>query len=151
MSELTGPVMLYPASDSLTRHSSAQTTVGNRAYGEDGEFVYVTAGEAIPASGDPVSIDGALSAVKLGDRDTEGAFLGCAEAPFASGESGYVRVKGPASMVVESGAVAGDELELSATEAKLKKITTSGTVVAVALEASDDAGTARKSVFLIGR
>lgn len=151
MSKLSGPKQLFAVADSLQRDSTAKETVGDRAFGDDGEFIYVTAGESIPSSGDPVSIDGALTSVKLGDRDTEGAFLGCAESPFASGESGYIRVKGPASMIVESGAVAGDELELSTTEAKLKKITSSGVAVAIALEASDNASAARKNVLLLGR
>lgn len=151
MSTLSGPRMLYAVADSLQRDTTAKETVGVRAYSDDGEFVYVGAAEAITASGDPVSVAGALSAVKRGDRDTEGAFLGIAEAPFASGEYGYVRVKGPASTVVASGAVAGDELELSGTEGQLKKITTSGVAVAIALEASDDASTAVSDVLLLGR
>jgi hypothetical protein len=148
--KLTGPVMLSAVGDSATRHSSAQATPGARAYSEDGEFVYVTAGGAITTSGDPVTLAGVISAVVRGDLDT-GAFLGCAEAPFASGESGYVRTKGPTLMVVESGAVAGDELELSGTVGKLKKYAgTTRRAVAIATVASDNASTARILVHLCG-
>ena len=82
-----------------------------------------------------------------GDLDV-GAFIGIAEAPFASGEYGYIRVKGPASVVVESGAVAGDSLQLSGTVGKLKKTTTSGDQVATALAASDNASTAAIAVYV---
>ena len=144
---LTGPVEFVPAKDSTTRSTTALASVGSRAYAENGEFVYVGAGGAITTSGDPVSASGALSAVLRGDLDV-GAFLGCAEAPFASGEYGYIRVKGPASMVVESGAVAGDSLQLSGTVGKLKKTTASGDQVAIALAASDDASTAAIAVYI---
>lgn len=144
---LTGPVMMVPAIDGTTRHSTAQVTVGTQAWSEDGDWVYVTAGGAITTSGDPVSVAGALSAVVRGDLDV-GQFLGIAEAPFASGESGYVRRHGPTSVVVESGAVAGGGLQLSSTVGKLKAITTSGTQIAIALEASDNASAAAISVFL---
>ena len=147
MSRLTGPVSLTPAVDSLTRHDEALAAIGSMAYGADGEFIYVTAGGAITVSGDPVSASGALSAVVRGDLDV-GAFLGIAEAPFASGESGYIRTKGPTTAVVESGAVAGGLLQLSGTVGKLKAITTSGTAVAVALEASDDASSAAIDIYL---
>jgi len=153
MAKLTGPVAVTPASDSHSRHATALASLGSRAYSEFGEYVYVTAGEAISASGDPVSLDGGLGAVKRGDADTEGAFFGVAESPFASGESGYVCVKGfdpdGVDSVVASGAVAGDFLEMSGTEGQFKKITSSGVAVAVALEASDDASTARIDIMLL--
>lgn len=147
MSRLTGPVMMTPAVDSLTRSTTALVAVGDRAYAEDGEFVYVTAGAAITTSGFTVSVNGPLSSVQPGSLST-GAFIGIAEAPFASGESGYVRVKGPASVIVESGAVAGDSLQLSATTGKLKKTTTSGDQCAIALAASDNASAAAISVYI---
>lgn len=144
---LTGPVMLTPAKDSGTRSTTALAAVNSRAYSEDGEFVYVKAGGAITTSGDPVSLSGTLSAVLRGDLDV-GAFIGIAEAPFASGEYGYIRVKGPASVVVESGAVAGDSLQLSGTVGKLKKTTSSGDQIATALAASDNASTAAIAVYI---
>jgi hypothetical protein len=148
MSILTGPVMATPAKDSLTRSATALADVGSRAFGELGEFIYVTAAEAITTSGFAVSASGALSAVKTGNSST-GAFLGCAEAPFASGESGYIRIAGPCSMIVDSGAVAGDSLQISATAGHLKKTTTSGDQCAIALAASDNASTAAIAVFLV--
>jgi hypothetical protein len=147
---LTGPVLVTAAGTSAHRSTTAGATVGSRGYSENGEFVYVTAGGAITVSGDPVSVAGALSAVVRGDSDS-GAFLGCAEAPFASGESGYVRVKGETLMIVESGAVAGDEVQLSSTVGKLKKITTSGSAIGIALAASDNSSAARIAVYLTGR
>lgn len=136
-----------PAVSLLTRHSTAQVTVGTINQTENGEVVYIGAGGAITASGDPVSVAGALSACVRGDLDV-GVCAGMAEAPFASGEYGWIRKSGPCSMVVESGAAAGVGVQLSSTVGKLKAITTSGTQIGVMLEASDDAGTARKSVYL---
>lgn len=148
--KLTGPLLLTAPGDSAKRHSSAQHTVGAIGYSEDGQFVYVTAGGAIGTSGDPVTLNGALSAVVRGDLDV-GAFLGCAESPFASGESGFIRTKGKTLMVVESGAVAGDELELSGTVGKLKKYAgTTRRACAIAQAASDNASTARIEVYLLG-
>lgn len=147
MSKLTGPVAVVPASDSLSRHATALASVGSRAFSEDGEFVYVGAGGAITASGDPVSVAGELSAVLRGGTGV-GAFLGSAEAPFASGEYGYIRVKGPTTGVVESGAVAGDQIELSSNVGKFKKITTSGTAVGICKATSDNAGSAAVAIHL---
>jgi hypothetical protein len=150
MAVLTGPVLATPAVDSTTRHDEAKIAVGSKAFSQDGEFVYVQAGAAFPASGTvgPVSVATTLSAVVTGDLDT-GAFLGIADAAFASGEFGFIRTKGPATVVVESGAVAGNLLQLSATAGKLKVITTSGQGVAIALEAADDAGLAAKNVYIL--
>lgn len=150
MARLTGPVLMTPAIDSTTRSTTALAAVGSRAYSEDGEFIYVKAAGATTASGQPVSVptgSGGLSGVVIGDLDT-GAFSGIADALFASGEYGYVRVKGPASVVVESGAVGGDLLQLSGTAGKLKKITTSGDAIAVALTASDNASAAAIDVYI---
>lgn len=152
MSEITGPVQAA-VGDSEKRTTTAEAAVGQRVPSEDGEFVYIKAGAALGAvavSGEPVSLAGGLDDCQVGDSDT-GAFIGIAEAPFASGDYGYIRVKGPCLAIVESGAVAGDELQLSATAGKLKKITTSGTAVAIAREASDNASAAHKSIYLLGR
>ncbi len=143
---MNGPVMATPGS-SGQRSTTALIDVGARGFSEDGEFVYVKAAEAIAVSGSPVSLSGGLAAVKIGDLDT-GAFIGIAEAPFASGEYGYIRVKGPTLVIVESGAVAGDSLQLSGTATKLKKTTTSGDQVAIALAAADNASTAQISVYI---
>jgi hypothetical protein len=147
MARLSGPNQFAPAVDSLTRHATAQATVGHRISNADGAYVYVTAGGAITTSGDPVSAAGGLNAVVRGDLDV-GAFLGIAEAPFASGESGYIRVQGPTTAVVESGAAAGSLIELSGNVGKLKPITTSGRAVGCMLAASDDAGAALKAIYL---
>lgn len=150
MAVLTGPVLATPAVDSTTRHDEAKIAVGTKAFSQDGEFVYVKAGGAIPASGTvgPVSVATTLSAVVNGDSDT-GAFLGVAEASFASGEWGFIRTKGPCTAVVESGASAGGYLQLSATAGKLKALTTSGTAIAIALEASNNDGLEAIDVYLI--
>jgi hypothetical protein len=147
MSKLSGGILIAPAETSLTRHSTAKIAVGSKVRGDDGEFVYVKAGGAITASGDPVSVTTGLDAVVRGDSGV-GAFIGIAEAPFASGEYGFIRVSGPAEVVVESGASAGGLLELSGTVGKLKAITTSGSAVAIINEASDDDSTARVSVLI---
>jgi hypothetical protein len=149
MSRLTGPVMVSPATDSTTRHATAQVPVGTRAESFDGAFAYVTAGGTISSGGDPVSVAGGLDAVVRGDADV-GAFLGIAEAAFASGESGFVRTKGPTTAVVESGAAAGDYLELSDTVGKLE-VLASGVPVAIALEASDDDGVDQIDIYVLGR
>jgi len=150
MSILTGPVLATAPGLSTARHSTAQVTVGSKGYSEDSEFVYVTAGGAFPASGSvgPVSITSGFDAVVTGDSDV-GEFVGVADAAFASGESGYIRTKGPATCVVESGAVAGQALQLSATAGKLKALTTSGTRVAIALEASDDDGLDPIDIYIV--
>jgi hypothetical protein len=145
--------MAYPAKDSLTRTPvtavpATLAAIGSRAFGEFGEFIYVTAAAAIATSGFAVSANSTLDAVQPGALGT-GAFIGCAEAPFASGDSGYIRIHGPATMIVDSGAVAGDSLQLSATTGHLKKTTTSGDQVAIALAASDNASTAAIAVFLV--
>jgi len=93
MAKLTGPVLATPAEDSLSRFDSEVIAVGTRAFAADGEYLFVKAGGAITASGDPVSVDGLLSAVKRGDIDV-GAFIGVAEAPFASGEYGWIKTRG---------------------------------------------------------
>ncbi len=150
MARLTGPVLATPAQDSNTRSESALASVGSQAWAEDGEFVYVTAAGATTASGQPVSIptgSGGLGGVVIGDLGT-GAFAGIAEAPFASGESGYVRVKGPTTAVVESGAVGGSLLQLSDTAGKLKAITTSGDAIAIALTASDNDSAAAIAIYV---
>jgi hypothetical protein len=146
---LTGPVMLAPHNDANTRHTTAQVTLGSRAFSEDGEFVYVTAAGAISTSGSPVVAPSGFASVVNGDRDL-GGLLGVCDAPFASGESGYVRTKGPITAVVASGVVAGDELELSATAGQFKKITTSGQAVAMAFAASPNAD-GRTAIYLFGR
>jgi hypothetical protein len=126
-------------------------SVGSRGYSEDGEFVFVKAGAAFPASGSvgPVCSASDLEDCVTGDSDT-GAFVGIADAPFASGEYGYVRTKGPATVVVESGALAGGLLQLSATAGKLKALTTSGVAVAVAEADSDDAALDPIAVRVLG-
>ncbi len=143
---LSGPVLVTPADNANSRHSEAKATVGTRGFSEDGEFVYVGATVATSASGEPVSLVSSFSAVVRGDADL-GGFLGVAEAPIASGEYGYVRVKGPCTAQVASGVVAGNRLELSATVGFLKAITTSGVSVGIALEASPDAGGATDIVL----
>lgn len=146
MAKLTGPVLATPAQNSLSRFDSEVIAVGTKAFSADGEYVFVKAGGAITASGDPVSASGTLSAVLRGDLDV-GGFIGVAEAPFASGEYGWVKTKGTVDAVVASGTTVGQELQLSATVGQLKAITTSGTAVAVALAANAGAA-AKKSVFL---
>ncbi len=151
MSALIPAGQISPAKDSLTRHATAKVAVGSRRNTDDGQFVYITAGAAlggVAVSGEPVSIATTLAAAAIGDLDT-GAFLGIAEAPFASGESGFIRTKGQCIAIVESGAVAGDYLQLSATAGKLKKITTSGSSIAIALAASDNASAAHIAIYLI--
>ncbi len=148
MATLSGPKQFFPAGDTLTRTTDAQATVGSRGESPDGGvYIYVKAGGAITASGDAVGISTNLSAVVTADLGVA-SFLGVTEAPFASGEYGYVQIKGSVSAVVESGAAAGTLVELSANAAKLKPITTSGAAVGIMLEASDNAGTARKAVYL---
>lgn len=148
MATLSGPQQFFPAGDTLTRTTDAQDTVGKTAKSTAGdEYIYVKAGGAITASGDAVGISTNLSAVVTADLGVA-SFLGVAEAPFASGEYGYVQIKGSVSAVVESGAAAGTLVELSANAAKLKPITTSGRAVGIMLEASDNDGAARKSVYL---
>jgi len=138
-----------PAVDPTTRYTTAVVPVGTRNKSDDAEWLFVKAGGAITASGDPVSIStGGLSGAVRGDLDV-GQCIGMAYSPFASGEYGYIQTKGLTTMVVESGAVAGGGLQISGTVGKLKAITTSGTQIAVMNEASDDAGTARKSVYLM--
>lgn len=143
---LTGPVLVTPAQDANSRHSTPKVTVGTRAFSEDGEFVYVTAIVATVSSGEPVSLVNSFAGVKRGDSDV-GGFLGIAEAPIASGQSGYVRVKGPCTAQVASGVVAGGLLELSATVGFLKALTTSGQSVGVALAASPNADGATSIVL----
>lgn len=146
MAKLTGPVLATPAEDSLSRFSTEVISVGTRAFSADGEYLFVKAGGAITASGDPVSVDGLLSAVKRGDADV-GAFIGVAEAPFASGEYGWIKTRGSVDAVVASGTAAGDELELSGTVGELKPLTTSGAAVGKALAANTGAA-AKKAVIL---
>lgn len=146
MAILTGPPLATPV-NSLDRSTTARATVGSLASSEVATYIYVGAGEAITTSGDPVSANAALSSVKRGDTDT-GAFLGVAEAPFASGEYGYIVKRGLTSAVLASGVAAGGLVELSATVGQLKAITTSGTAVGVALEAAANSSDVKKSVYL---
>jgi DNA-binding beta-propeller fold protein YncE len=152
MAKLTGPASAAAPGDSLKRSPAtvgARAPIGQVAYSEDGRFVYVTASGAITASGDAVSMTTDLLSVVRGSTSA-GAFIGCSEAPMASGDSGYIRTQGPCSMVVDSGAVAGDVLELSSNTGKLSKYVAASVKrpVGVALAASDNAGVAAINVYL---
>lgn len=131
---LTGPVLVTPH-DATVRTTDARATLGTRGFSEDGEFVYVKSVIANVNSGEPVTLRSGFDTVERGDAD-RGGFLGVAEVPLASGEYGYVRVKGPCEAYVASGVVAGGMLELSATIGQLKALTSSGQSVGIALEAS---------------
>lgn len=149
VSQLTGPALALDAPGlSSARHSSALIAVGSRAYSQDGEYVFIKAIATIPIN-TPVGTITDLSNCQAGDLGVA-EYVGVADAAFASGEWGYVRVRGPAGVVVESGASAGEFLELSATVSTLKTLTTSGVAVARLEEDSDDAGAAAVACQLIG-
>lgn len=147
MAELKGAGM-FATCDSLKRSTTALEPVGKVVYTEDGAYLYVKAAGALTASGDPVSIDGLLSVgVKRGDLDV-GSFIGVSEAPFASGEYGYIKAKGLVQAVLASGTTVGGRVQLSATVGQLTNITTSGDAVGIALEAGANDGATKKYVWL---
>jgi len=149
MAEIKGPGS-FAAHDSLTRSTTPRATLGQIVYTEDGAYMYVRAAGAITASGDAVAPSGLIQTtggVVRASSPTLG-FLGIAEAPFASGEYGYIKIKGFADAVVASGTTANSLLQTTTTPGTLGNITTSGTAVAVALEANTGAP-AQKKVYLL--
>lgn len=149
MAEIKGPGS-FAAHDSLKRSTTPLAPLGQIVYTEDGAYMYVKAAGAITASGDAVAPSGLIQStggiVRAGS--TTLGFLGIAEAPFASGEYGYIKTKGFADAIVASGTTANSLLQTTTTSGTLGNITTSGTAVAVALEANTGAA-AKKKVYLL--
>lgn len=149
MAEIKGPGS-FAAHDSLKRSTTPLAPLGQIVYTEDGAYMYVKAAGAITASGDAVAPSGLIQStggIVRADSPTLG-FLGIAEAPFASGEYGYIKTKGFADAIVASGTTANSLLQTTTTSGTLGNITTSGTAVAVALEANTGAA-AKKKVYLL--
>lgn len=149
MAEIKGPGS-FAAHDSLKRSTTPLAPLGQIVYTEDGAYMYVKAAGAVTASGDAVAPSGLIQStggIVRADSPTVG-FLGIAEAPFASGEYGYIKTKGFADAIVASGTTANSLLQTTTTSGTLGNITTSGTAVAVALEANTGAA-AKKKVYLL--
>lgn len=148
---LTGAPLAAPCS-STDRSSTAKAPVGSRAYSEDGEYVYVKAAAAVTGSGVAVMGNGgtlSASGVIKTPATADKPFFGVAEVPFASGEYGYVKVKGPCDIALASGTTAGSYLATVATSGTLGAVTTSGTSRAVSLVAGNDDGVTPVACFLL--
>src|SRR5690606_41465229 len=128
MAEIKGPGS-FAAHDSLTRSTTPLAPLGQIVYTEDGAYMYVKAAGAITASGDAVAPSGLIQTtggVVRAASPTLG-FLGIAEAPFSSGEYGYIKTKGLADAHVASGTTANSPLQTTTTPGPRRNITTSAT------------------------
>lgn len=150
MARITGPVAMSAAINSLTRSSTALAPLGQIVDTQDGSYMYIKAAGAITVSGDAVAPSGLLQSTGGGVRaaSTTLGFIGVAEAPFASGEYGYIKRKGFVDAMVASGTTANSLLQTTTTSGVLGNITTSGTGIAIALEANPGAA-AKKKVYLL--
>ncbi len=150
MAKITGPASISASIDSLSRHSEPQAPLGQIVWSEDGAYRYIRAAAAITASGDAVAPSGAMTTSAGGyirSASPTLGFGGVAEAPFASGEFGYVKIKGLVNAMVVSGATINALLQTTTTTGALGTITTSGTGIGYLLEDTD--GTAPVSVYLL--
>jgi hypothetical protein len=151
MAQIKGAPSISAAVSSLTRSTTQLAPLGQIVPTEDGEYMYIKAAGAITVSGDGVQASGLLQSTGGGVRSasTTAGFLGVAEAPFASGEYGYIKRKGFVDAMVASGTTANGILQTTTTSGVLGNITTSGTGIGIALEANTGAA-AKKKVFLFG-
>lgn len=120
MAKLGGPTAFVPGSDTR-RDTTAQTTLGSRAYDISGnEYTYVKAGADI-AQYDAVRFAG--SATGYDDvRPTSAAgqvVIGAATAAFTSGQYGYILTRGVATVKVVVATTAGVALVPNATAGTL--------------------------------
>ena len=150
MARITGPVAMSAAINSLTRSDTALAPLGQIVPTQDGAYMYIKAAGAITVSGDAVAPSGLLQSTGGGVRaaSTTLGFIGVAEAPFASGEYGYIKCKGFVDAMVASGTTANSLLQTTTSSGVLGNITTSGTGIAIALEANTGAA-AKKKVYLL--
>jgi hypothetical protein len=146
MARLTGPITATPG-DSTRRTTTQELPLGTRVIGAGGsEWVYVKAGAAI-AQYDPCRFQG--SADGYDDvRPTSAAqqfVVGVADAAFASGEYGFIQVRGKATCKVVVGTAAGSLLVTGAVANQLELADATdfaGAVAAVALVTGVAAGSA---------
>jgi hypothetical protein len=151
MANITGPVSVTAAVNSLTRTTTqSEVPLGQKVQTQDGEYMYVKAAGAVTVSGDAVAPSGLIQSTGgiVRAASTTLGFLGVAEAPFASGEYGYIKTKGFVSAMVASGTTANSLIQTTATSGVLGNVTTSGTAVGMALEANAGAAAA-KAVYLL--
>jgi hypothetical protein len=114
---LTGPKQFFPSGGDTKRSTTAEETVGAKAYDDAGnEYTYVKAGAAI-AQYDAVRFSG--SAAGWDDirstSATNQTVVGAATAAFASADYGYIQTKGVATVKVAVGTAAGSALVTNAT------------------------------------
>lgn len=146
MANITGPASVSAAINSLTRSTTQLAPLGQIVATEDGAYMYVKAAGAITASGDAVQASGLLQSTGgvVRAASTTLGFVGVAEAPFASGEYGYIKTKGFVDAVLASGTTANSIVQTTTASGVLGNITTSGTGIGVALEANAGAAAALK-------
>lgn len=102
--------------------------LGDRLIRHDGtEWLFVQAGGAIASAGQVVVIDEAYSAVLLStSNDARGDLVGVAAFAFASGEFGWVQVKGPCVIQVAASCAANVRLNTTATAGQIDDDGTTG-------------------------
>ena len=95
--------------------------LGDRYVDDAGrEYVFVVAGGAITGAAYVCTIDAAYSATMLSTaNDARGNLVGIPLAAFASGEFGWLQVKGPSTIRVLASAVANTRLNTTATAGAL--------------------------------
>ena len=114
------------------------------AFHDGREFVFVVAGGAIAVS-DVATFGAAASATALStSNDARGNFCGVAPVAFASGEYGWLQVKGAGTVNVLASAVANVRLNTTATAGKLDDDGTVGSmqVQGIYITATNDGSTA---------